>query len=205
MRRVILTLIGVAVTALIAAAAGLAYVRVSGLTAREKPSAIETRVARGVRSFAISRRDRTRTNAVPQSEEAVRAGLEHFADHCAVCHGNDGGGATSFGRGMFPPSPDLRAEATQGMTDGELFYIIENGVKLTGMPAFGTGTAEGEHGSWELVHFIRHLPRLTPSELERMKALNPRSPDEWREEEQERQFLAGEDQPRPTHEHGERK
>ena len=192
MRRVILTLIGVVVTALIAAAAGLAYVRVSGLTAREKPSAIETRVARGVRSFAISRRDRTRTNAVPQSEEAVRAGLEHFADHCAVCHGNDGGGATSFGRGMFPPSPDLRAEATQGMTDGELFYIIENGVRFTGMPAFAAGTAEGEQESWKLVHFIRRLPRLSEPELERMKELNPRSPEEIRQEIAEEEFLRGE-------------
>ena len=192
MRRVILTLIGVVVTALIAAAAGLAYVRVSGLTARAKPSAIETRVARGVRSFAISRRDRTRTNPVPQSEEAVRAGLEHFADHCAVCHGNDGGGVTNFGRGMFPPSPDLRAEPTQRMTDGELFYIIENGVRFTGMPAFATGTAEGEEESWKLVHFIRRLPRLSGPELERMKELNPRSPEEIRQEIAEEEFLRGE-------------
>src|SRR5688572_23567477 len=128
MRRAFAALIGLVVMALIAAPAGLAYVRSTGLSARATPSAVEARMARGVRSFAISRRDRTRINPVPRSEEAVRAGLEHFADHCAVCHGNDGGGATSFGRAMFPPSPDLRAEPTQGLTDGELFYIIENGV-----------------------------------------------------------------------------
>ena len=177
---------------LIAAVAGLAYVRLTGLSARATPSAAETRLARGVRSFAISGSARTRTNPVRRSDEVVRTGLEHFADHCAVCHGNDGSGMTNFGRGMFPPSPDLRGESTQGMTDGELFYIIENGVRFTGMPAFATGTAEGEEESWKLVHFLRRLPRLSEQELERMKELNPRSPDEIRQEIAEEEFLRGE-------------
>ena len=192
MRRVLLWLIGIIVTGLVAAAAGLAYVRVTGLSARATPSEAETGLARAIRSFAISGRDRSRTNPVPRSEPAVRAGLEHFADHCAVCHGNDGGGLTNFGRGMFPPSPDLRTEPTQRMTDGELFYIIENGVRFTGMPAFATGTAEGEEESWKLVHFIRRLPRLSEPELERMKELNPRSPEEIRQEIAEEEFLRGE-------------
>ena len=192
MRRVLLWLIGIIVAGLVAAAAALAYVRVTGLSARATPSAAETGLARAVRSFAISGRDRARMNPVPRSEAAVRAGLEHFADHCAICHGNDGGGATNFGRGMFPPSPDLRAEPTQRMTDGELFYIIENGVRFTGMPAFATGTAEGEEESWKLVHFIRRLPRLSEPELERMKELNPRSPEEIRQEIAEEEFLRGE-------------
>ena len=78
------------------------------------------------------------------------------------------------------------------MTDGELFYIIENGVRFTGMPAFATGTAEGEEESWKLVHFIRRLPRLSAPELERMKELNPRSPEEIRHEIAEEEFLRGE-------------
>jgi mono/diheme cytochrome c family protein len=192
MRRIVRWLIGVVAAGLLVAGAGLSYVRVTGLSARATPSEAETRLARAVRSFAISRSDRNRPNTVPRSEEAVRAGLEHFADHCAVCHANDGGGATIFGRGMFPPSPDLRADATQRMTDGELFYIIENGVRLTGMPAFATGTAEGEAESWNLVHFIRRLPRLSDAELERMKELNPRAPEQIRQEIAEEQFLRGE-------------
>lgn len=184
-------MIGLVVTALIAAAAGLAYVRLTGLSARAQPSAVEARLARGVRAFAISGSDRSRTNPVPRSEETVRAGLEHFADHCAVCHGNDGSGETNFGQGMFPPSPDLRLEPTQKMTDGEIFYIIENGVRFTGMPAFATGTPDGEEESWKLVHFIRRLPRLSEPELERMKELNPRSPEEVRQEIAEEEFLRG--------------
>ena len=79
------------------------------------------------------------------------------------------------------------------MSDGELFSIIENGVRLTGMPAWGTGTPEGERASWALVHFIRRLPAMTEEEIAAMEQLNPKSADEWREEEDARRFLAGED------------
>jgi mono/diheme cytochrome c family protein len=192
MRRVVVWLIAIVATGLLIGTAGLAYVRMTGLSARAEPSRLEAKLARAVRSFAISRRDRERTNPVTRSEEAVRAGLEHFADHCALCHANDGSGDTPFGRGMFPPSPDLRGEATQRMTDGELFFIIENGVRFTGMPAFATGTAESEAESWNLVHFLRRLPHLSEAELERMKELNPRPPEDIRQEIAEERFLRGE-------------
>ncbi|MGE4056104.1 MAG: cytochrome c, partial [Vicinamibacterales bacterium] len=103
------------------------------------------------------------------------------------------------GRGLYPRAPDMRVSPTQDLTDGELFSIIENGVRLTGMPAWGTGTPEGERASWALVHFVRRLPRLTDEEIGRMQALNPRSADEWQREEEIRRFLAGEEvSPSPT-------
>jgi mono/diheme cytochrome c family protein len=188
-------LIGVAVLVMMAMAAALGYARATGLRARGTPGQFETRAARAVRSFAMSGADRDRRNPVARSNEAVRAGLEHYADHCAICHANDGGGATDFGRGLFPPPPDLRAAATQQMTDGQLFYIIENGVRFTGMPAFGTGGADGEAESWKLVHFIRHLPRLSEAERELMNELYPRSPREIREEIAEEEFLRGGPEP----------
>jgi hypothetical protein len=85
----------------------------------------------------------------------------------------------------------MRLSATQNLSDGELFYIIENGVRLTGMPGWSTGTASGEESTWHLVHFIRHLPRLTADELEGMEELNPRSPVEIREEIKAEEFLKG--------------
>jgi hypothetical protein len=87
----------------------------------------------------------------------------------------------------------MRAAATQDLTDGELFAIIENGIRLTGMPAWGTGTPEGERASWALVHFIRRLPTLTDEEISRMQALDPKTAEQWREEEEARRFLAGDD------------
>jgi mono/diheme cytochrome c family protein len=168
-----------------------AYFVTAGVSARPRPGALETSAARALRGVAIRLRTRGLTNPVPVSEEALAEGRAHFADHCASCHGNDGSGNTEMGRGLYPRAPDMRLPATQNLSDGELFYIIENGVRLTGMPGWSTGTASGEESTWHLVHFIRHLPRLTADELEGMEELNPRSPVEIREEIKAEEFLKG--------------
>ena len=98
-----------------------------------------------------------------------------------------------MGKNLYPPAPDMRLPATQQLTDGELFYIIQNGIRLTGMPAWGTGASHDEEDSWKLVHFIRHLPQLTLEEKKAMEKMNPKSPDDLREEEEEERFLRGED------------
>jgi hypothetical protein len=54
-----------------------------------------------------------------------------------MCHANDGGGETSLGRNVYPPAPDMREARTQGMSDGALFYVIENGVPWTGDARLG--------------------------------------------------------------------
>jgi mono/diheme cytochrome c family protein len=181
------------------------YFVTAGISARSQPGALERLVTRTVRGVAISVRTRGMTNPIPVSADTVAEGRGHFADHCAVCHGNDGSGNTEMGRGLYPRAPDMRLAATQDLSDAELFYIIENGVKLTGMPGWGTGTPAGEEQSWHLVHFIRHLPRITADEIEQMDALNPRSPEEIRRQIEEERFLQGGDpEPAPssaTHEH----
>jgi mono/diheme cytochrome c family protein len=185
---VVLIVIAAAVTA------GLLYsVTRRGLSTRAEPSWLEERLARSMRSLATPAELRTGTNPVTATPEVLEEALTHFADHCAVCHGNDGGGDTSIGRSLYPKAPDMRAEATQSLSDGALFSIIENGIRLTGMPAWGDGTPEGQQASWGLVHFIRRLQTLTPEQLERMEALNPKTPAEFREDEEARRFLAGED------------
>ena len=98
-----------------------------------------------------------------------------------------------MGKAMFPAAPDMRAAATQDLADGELFYVIEHGVRFTGMPAWGTGTIEGEEASWHLVNFIRRLPDLTEDDIADMAAMNPRPPAEIRQEIEAERFLRGED------------
>lgn len=186
------------IVVLVLAAALYAFVRGHGFDARAEPGRFEKAVALRLRSLVIPDEARRRANPVPASDEVRREGLAHFADHCAICHGNDGSGDTEIGRGLYPKPPDLRQPATQQLTDGELFYIIEHGVPLTGMPAFGIGSAEGEAGSWHLVHFIRRLPQLAAQELEEMKSLNPRSPAEIRQQLEEERFLKGEGQKPPA-------
>lgn len=165
-----------AVGVIVLAVGMLLYVTNTGLSAREEPGAIETFMAGKVRGFVISRRARELQNPMERSPEIIAAGRAHFADHCALCHANDGGGDTTLGRGMFPRPPDLRLAETQKLADGELFYIVEHGIRFTGMPAFGSDDGSSAEGSWHLVHFIRHLPDLSEAELEEMKSLNPAPP-----------------------------
>ena len=176
-----------------------------GISAKAQPGRVETAVARTMRGLAIPRSARDLANPTAKSPEIIAEGMAHYADHCAACHANDGSGETEIGLGLYPKPPDMRKEATQSLTDGELFYIIENGVRLTGMPAWSTGTEEGTMATWHLVHFIRELPRLTPDQIEEMKALNPRSPAEVRQDLEEQKFLQGGSEtpkPRPpTHKH----
>ncbi len=179
--------------ALTALAGALVYTVASrGLCTRVQPRWIEERAARGVRQLATSSAVRDMSNPVTGTPAVFEDGLAHFADHCASCHGNDGSG-TDLGKSFYPPVPDMRAARTQNLTDGELFSIIENGIRLTGMPAWGNGTPEGEASSWALVHFIRRLPALSPGDIARMQELNPKSPAEFREEEEARRFLAGDE------------
>ena len=174
----------------------IAYVRTHGFSARTEPSAAEAFVARKVRSLAVPSKARNAVNPVPSSPEVLSEAMEHFADHCAGCHANDGSGNTMIGKGLSPKAPDMRLADTQKLTDGEIYYIIHNGIRFTGMPAFGEDKpGNPDEASWKLVHFIRHLPKITEDEIQAMKKLNPKSPADLAEEEQFRRFLAGEDSP----------
>ena len=173
----------------------------SGIGSRAEPGRFETTIARSLRSTVIPRESRRLKNPVPASAEALEDGLTHFADHCASCHGNDGGGQTAIGRGLYPKAPDMREAATQNLSDGELFYIIENGVKFTGMPGWGDGTPESATASWNLVHFIRRLPHLTQADVKRMEALNPKTFDEWRQDEERRPEAQDPAPPAHSHKH----
>ena len=177
-----------------------------GISAKAEPGVMETVIARTMRGLAIPRGERDLKNPIANSDAVFAAGLAHWADHCAACHGNDGSGDTEIGIGMYPKPPDMRRAPTQQLSDGSLFYIIENGIRLTGMPAWGDGTAGSAEGSWHLVHFIRRLPTLTAEDLAKMQEMNPRSPGDIRAEEEMRQFLEGADSappaPQPSHGHG---
>jgi mono/diheme cytochrome c family protein len=187
------------------AAGAVAYSIASrGLSAHAQPSRAETILARAMRRWATPQAARNRTNPVEPTRDVLDQALAHYADHCAICHGNDGSGDTEIGRALYPRVPDMRAATTQSLTDGELFSIIEHGVRLTGMPGWGNGTEESERESWALVHFVRRLPKLADEEIERMEALNPKTPAQLQEEEDARRFLSG-DSSTPAMTHKERK
>lgn len=194
MKRLLWLAVGLA--ALVALAA--AVLRGSGVGARRDPFPLESRIARASWRWLVPREIRAAVNPIPATPEQLKAAREHWADHCAICHANNGSGETTIGRAMYPSAPDMRSDDTQSLTDGELFYAIEEGIPWTGMPAWGNGTPQGERGSWQLVRFIRHLPGITGDELREMEQFNPRSPAQEHREREIEDFLKG---PAP-HEHG---
>ena len=181
---------GLAIAGLALAGALCAVLVRHGFSARARPLAAEEFLARRLRWLATPAGVRDLRNLVAVTPENLRDGRIHFADHCASCHGNDGSGDTEIGRNLYPKAPDMRKVETQNLTDGELFYIIRNGIRFTGMPAWGTGTAEDDESSWKLVQFIRYLPRLTAAEIEEMRRYNPSSPAEADEKTEEERFLS---------------
>ncbi|HEX9457265.1 MAG TPA: cytochrome c [Candidatus Acidoferrum sp.] len=190
-RGTLLIIIGVA---LLAVAFGIVIsVLHDGLSARATPTRLEAVLARNARHLAIPSNARLAQNPVLESPEDLREARLHFADHCAICHANDGSGHSDIGDGLYPKPPDLRLAQTQNLSDGELFWIIENGVRFTGMPAFSTngGNHGGGQDSWKLVHFIRHLPHLTAAERLEMERYNPKGPEDRAEEQEENDFLNG--------------
>ena len=187
---------GVVAAAIVAALLVFSSMIRRGFSAHDEPSRLEAVLARAMRQWAVPSALRDAKNPVPLTPQVLADGRAHFADHCAGCHGNDGKGG-GMGKQMYPKAPDMTLAGTQSLSDGALFSIIENGVRLTGMPGFGGGTAESAYGSWGLVHFIRHLPKLTPEELAEMQKLNPKSPAQWRQTQEEEAFLAGDDDSTP--------
>jgi mono/diheme cytochrome c family protein len=190
-------------TVVLIVAGAVAAVR-RGFSAREQPSAFESYVARTARKLAVPSKARQEKNPFPPSPESMTEARAHFADHCAICHASNGSGKTEIGQNLYPKAPDMRSPQMQDLTDGELYYTIHNGIRLTGMPAWGTD--EKDEDSWKLVLFIRHLPQLTAVEEREMEALNSNGPGEKQEEQEEKQFLnegePGKQLPKaPTHHH----
>lgn len=173
----------------------------TGFSAKAEPNWLEVILARQLRYLAIPLENRDLRNPVPLTQDVLKEARAHFADHCAVCHANDGSGQTEMGQNFYPKAPDMRLSDTQEMSDGEMFFIIQNGIRFTGMPAWGTGDPARDTDSWKLVHFIRHLPRLTQEDLQEMKTLNPKTPHELEEEAAAERFLRGEDEPAPASSH----
>lgn len=168
----------------------LGWLAFTGMSARTEPGAVETYFARTAQRFSIPKQARAAKNPMEATPEALVEGRRHFADHCASCHANDGSGKTEMGQNLYPRAPDMRLAETQNLTDGELYYNIENGIRFTGMPAWGQG-GPNDHETWHLVLFIRHLPHLTQDELDDMKNHNPRSPADVKEDQLEEDFLNG--------------
>lgn len=166
-------LAGVLVGVVLVGAAALSFLG-SGLfevSASVPPGSLETRLARFALDRSISRRAPKTSNPVARTDaDALREGGEHFKEMCVTCHGAPGVDPSEIGDGLNPPAPDLTLERVQRRSDGELFWIVQNGIRMSGMPAFGA--THKERQIWEIVAFLRHLPSITPEEEKALAAAN---------------------------------
>lgn len=159
---------GLSTVAVILLGGGAFLMGAHGLSARDQPGPLERWLARRARALAMPADARRHENPVPDSAAVLAEARAHWADHCAACHAKNGSGDVEMGKHMYPQAPDMKQRETQQLTDGELFFIIQNGIRLTGMPAWGGGSHHDEQDSWKLVRFIRHLPQLTAEEEQEM-------------------------------------
>ena len=125
-------------------------------------------------------------------------GTEHFADHCAICHGAPGVPKGEIARGLYPQPPDL-AVTSKRYTGSELFWIIKHGIKMTGMPAW---TDHSDDELWATVAFIEKLPGMTEKDYAKLLAAS-RAQDAHHNESHEAQPPSGKAQPpgSPDHDH----
>jgi mono/diheme cytochrome c family protein len=132
-------------------------------TANRQPSRVETTLANAAKDVVIPIEAEKKKDPAPDTEQAVNQGRDVFLRSCAICHGSDGRGKTYIGRNMYPPAMDMNSPHVQHWSDAELFWIIQNGVRLTGMPSWQASVSETD--TWKLVRFIHNLPRLNTSHL----------------------------------------
>lgn len=156
-------MITILLLAIAAATAAFLAVRDGGLSADTEPGRLERSIAARLVRLAIPAEADRQQNPLGGTADVWREARDHYLDHCAVCHGRDARGKTDIGANMYPRVPDLTSSQVQGRSDGALFYIIQNGVRWTGMPAW-----KAEHSpedTWKLVAFIRKAPTLTEADM----------------------------------------
>jgi mono/diheme cytochrome c family protein len=131
-------------------------------SALKPPGRLEEKLATFALNRSIARHATKVANPLARSPEAVAAGLALFRTHCVTCHGAPGVDPTEGGASLNPPAPGLTLARVQARSDGELKWIVSNGIRMTGMPAFGASRSEEE--LWQLVAALRRLPQLSPDE-----------------------------------------
>ena len=128
------------------------------LSALPEPGRTETLIATGAKHFLVRRASRAGIPPAPTDMQAsITEGDKLFGTDCGACHGLNGRKPTDAGRWMYPRAADLGSAEVQKYSDRELFWIVKNGIRLSGMPAFGR--VESDEHIWDLVQYVRTLPK----------------------------------------------
>jgi mono/diheme cytochrome c family protein len=159
---------GVVVTLLVGLAIG-GFIFGTGRfnVAATAPPDIVDKIAPWVFDKALERRSREITDPVAKDPGAVARGMTHYRENCLPCHGAPGLDAAEFHEGLNPAPPEMDSQDVQHGTDAGLFWVVKNGIRMSGMPAFGVNHKDDEIR--DIVAFVRHTPQLTDAERQALK------------------------------------
>ena len=132
------------------------------MSASAKPGLLEKIFAPWAFTNSMEKRAPDTTNPFANDSSAQASGMDHYRENCVMCHGAPNVEPAELAQGLNPPVPKLDTDDAQSLSDGKLFWIIKNGIRMTGMPAFGETHSDAE--IWQIVTFVRHLPKLTDAE-----------------------------------------
>jgi mono/diheme cytochrome c family protein len=132
------------------------------MSASAKPGLLEKTLAPWAVDRSMERRAPDAKNTFADDPAALPSGMALYKENCVQCHGAPHLDAAAFAAGLNPPAPYLEEPDTQSFSDGQLFWTIKNGIRMTGMAAFGSSRTDEE--IWHIVAYVRHLPKLTDAE-----------------------------------------
>lgn len=129
------------------------------MNATEKPSTVEEIIGKTAWEKSLHRRAPQATNPFQNDSTALDSGMDHFKENCLPCHGIPGVEPSEIAKGLNPHAPELKHRGLEEWSDGELFYLVKNGIRMTGMPALGPTHTDQE--IWTIVYFLRHIENLS--------------------------------------------
>jgi mono/diheme cytochrome c family protein len=135
--------------------------------ATARPSAAEAWIARYVLSKWVRNNAPSESNPIPPTAENLREGEHEYDEHCAVCHGLDGSAENRIGGDFHPPITRL-SKGVKFLSDGQFYFIVSNGIRMTAMPGFATRHSSDE--LWKTILWVRHFPNVTPQERATIQA-----------------------------------
>jgi len=163
--KVLLTLI-VIVCFLVVFIAVFVWSGVYNVSARVPHWSITAWLLEEVREQSISTHSRQIPILSSKNPERINIGFRNYHAMCRICHGAPGYRESEIAFGLYPKPPELTSKDVQGESDAELYWIIENGIKMTGMPAFGPTHSKDE--LWGIVVSVRHISNLNPKQYQTM-------------------------------------
>lgn len=134
-----------------------------------KPPALEKWAARKSLHATIAREAPKTPNPVALGDANLVAGVKLYAGNCLVCHGASDGAASNIAKGLYQHAPQLAKHGVTDDEDGEIYWKIDHGIRMTGMPSYRASLSETQ--MWQLTLFLKHMDELTPGALKAWKAL----------------------------------